>query len=142
MNIWVVYDLEVHRRIVAILITVLSILIRMHADFTLILIPVALCTLAVAIPAIPPNVVDLGYAKYEGSLSFDLRFRAPVSLNTSRVHDETQGQIVNATTYPNFCVQGGGPCEYPLMDWSIYRLSADQWAPKLVVQAGQVQRTA
>ncbi|KAF7289185.1 Aldolase-II domain-containing protein [Mycena indigotica] len=69
------------------------------------------------------NVVDLGYASYLGNLSFpntvaylglpyaepplaNLRFRAPLPLNTTRVTSETNGSIVDATRYPDFCVQG------------------------------------
>ncbi|KAK7461802.1 hypothetical protein VKT23_008234 [Stygiomarasmius scandens] len=71
------------------------------------------------------NIVDLGYVKYQGNLSFpdtvaylgipyaeppvgDRRFRAPLSLNTSRVSDEAGGKekIVDASHYPEFCIQG------------------------------------
>ncbi|KAJ7496506.1 Alpha/Beta hydrolase protein [Mycena latifolia] len=69
------------------------------------------------------NIVDTGYATYRGNLSFpntvaylgipyaepplgDLRFRAPLPLNTSRVAAAAGRAIVDATEYPNFCVQG------------------------------------
>ena len=69
------------------------------------------------------NVVDLGYAKYRGNLTFpdtvaylglpyaepplvDLRWRAPLPLNTARVAAETHGRVIDATQYPDFCVQG------------------------------------
>ena len=69
------------------------------------------------------NVVDTGYAKYRGNLSFpdtvaylgipyaeppvgDLRFRAPLPLNTARVSRQAAGKIVDASEYPDFCIQG------------------------------------
>lgn len=69
------------------------------------------------------TVVDLGYAKYQGNLSYpntvaylglpyaeppigDLRWRAAVPLNTTRVSEQAQDDVVEATTYPNFCIQG------------------------------------
>ena len=71
----------------------------------------------------PTTVVDLGYARYQGNHTFsntvaylgipyaepplaDQRFRAPLALNTTRVAEATQGKIVDATNYPDFCVQG------------------------------------
>ena len=71
----------------------------------------------------PSNVVDLGYVKYRGNLSYpntvaylgvpyaeppvgDLRFRAPLPLNTTRVAIETGGKVVDASQYPDFCIQG------------------------------------
>ncbi|KAF7350824.1 Aldolase-II domain-containing protein [Mycena sanguinolenta] len=71
----------------------------------------------------PGNVVDTGYAQYRGNQSFpntvaylgipyaepplgELRFRAPLPLNTSRVAAEAGGKVIDATTYPNFCIQG------------------------------------
>lgn len=69
------------------------------------------------------DVVDTGYAKYHGNRSFpntvaylgipyaepplgNFRFRAPLPLNTTRVAQESRGRIIDATEYPNFCVQG------------------------------------
>ncbi|KAI0357004.1 alpha/beta-hydrolase [Trametes cingulata] len=71
----------------------------------------------------PTNVVDLGYAKYLGNLSYpntvaylgipyaepplgERRFRAPLPLDTARIARESRGEVVNASIYPNFCVQG------------------------------------
>lgn len=68
-------------------------------------------------------VVDLGYAKYQGLHSYpntvaylgipyaeppvgDRRFRAPAPLNTSRITEQAHGKIVDATVYPNVCIQG------------------------------------
>ncbi|EGO01057.1 hypothetical protein SERLA73DRAFT_179100 [Serpula lacrymans var. lacrymans S7.3] len=70
-----------------------------------------------------PNVVDVGYASYLGNRSYpntvaylgipyaepplaELRWRAPLPLNTTRISQEANGQVINATTYPMFCVQG------------------------------------
>ena len=69
------------------------------------------------------DIVDTGYAKYLGNRSFpntvaylglpyaepplgEGRFRAPSPLNTTRVQLEAGGQVVDATQYPEFCVQG------------------------------------
>jgi carboxylesterase type B len=69
------------------------------------------------------NIVDTGYAQYRGNLTFpntvaylgipyaepplgELRFRAPLPLNTTRVAAEAGGKEIDATTYPDFCVQG------------------------------------
>lgn len=74
------------------------------------------------------NVVDLGYAQYEGNLTYpntvaylglpyaeppvaDRRFRAPLPLDTERVSREANGQVVNVTTYPEPCIQGSTGCE-------------------------------
>lgn len=67
--------------------------------------------------------VDVGYVKYLGNQSYpntvaylgipyaeppigDRRFRAPLPLNTTRVNQQAHGQVVNATVYPDFCIQG------------------------------------
>ena len=69
------------------------------------------------------TVVDLGYAKYRGNLSFpntvaylglpyaepplgDLRWRSPLPLNTTRVKQSAHGAVIDATSYPQFCIQG------------------------------------
>lgn len=67
------------------------------------------------------HIVDTGYAKFRGnftepfSLAFlgvpyaeppvgDLRFRTPVPLDTDKLRENDA--IIDATSYPNFCVQG------------------------------------
>ncbi|KAF7290034.1 Aldolase-II domain-containing protein [Mycena chlorophos] len=89
---------------------------------TMVLSKIALALLP-SLLASAANVVDLGYASYAGNLSFpntvaylglpyaepplgNLRFRAPVVLNTARVAKETGGKVVDASQYPNFCIQG------------------------------------
>lgn len=69
------------------------------------------------------DIVDTGYAKYLGNRSYtdtvaylgipyaeppigDLRFRAPLTLNKTRVSLATGGNVVDSTKYPNFCIQG------------------------------------
>jgi hypothetical protein len=69
------------------------------------------------------NIVDTGYAKYRGNLSFpntvaylgipyaepplgELRFRATLPLNTTRVSVAAGGKIIDVTEYPDFCIQG------------------------------------
>ncbi|KAF9266396.1 alpha/beta-hydrolase [Marasmius fiardii PR-910] len=69
------------------------------------------------------DIVDTGYAKYLGNRTFpnvvaylgipyaepplsEQRFRAPLPLNSTRVLVESKGKVVDATGYPEFCVQG------------------------------------
>ena len=70
------------------------------------------------------DIVDTGYAKYLGNRSYtntvaylgipyaeppigDLRFRAPLPLNKTRVTLATAGSVVDSTKYPDFCIQEG-----------------------------------
>lgn len=75
------------------------------------------------------QVVDLGYARYRGNLSYpntvaflgvpyaeppvgERRWRAPAPLDTTRVGRQSRGQIIDVSKSPNFCVQasrGGAP---------------------------------
>ena len=69
------------------------------------------------------DIVNTGYAKYLGNRSYtdtvaylgipyaeppigDLRFRAPIPLNKTRVTLATGGSVVDSTQYPHFCIQG------------------------------------
>lgn len=69
------------------------------------------------------TVVDLGYARYRGNLSFpntvaylglpyaepplgERRFRAPIPLDIGRVQAEAGGKTIDATLNPVFCIQG------------------------------------
>ncbi|KAI8990740.1 alpha/beta-hydrolase [Trametes punicea] len=70
-----------------------------------------------------PNVVDLGYARYEGNASYPntvaylglpyaepplgkRRFRSPLPLDTARISREANGNTIAANVYPDFCIQG------------------------------------
>lgn len=87
------------------------------------LLSLSISTLALLSSIRAGAVVDLGYTQYQGNLSYpdtvaflglpyaeppvgDLRFRAPVPLNTSRVTEQANGTIFIATSYPDFCIQG------------------------------------
>jgi hypothetical protein len=67
--------------------------------------------------------VNTGYATYVGNLTRpnvvtylgipyaeppvgELRFRAPLPLNTTRVAEAAKGSDVDAKSYPDFCIQG------------------------------------
>jgi carboxylesterase type B len=84
--------------------------------------------------------VNVGYATYLGNQSYpntvaylgvpyaeppvgDLRFRETVPLNTARLRKEAGGQVVNATYYPDFCVQGGTGGESPWSTHDVLRRS-------------------
>ncbi|KXN82979.1 Lipase 3 [Leucoagaricus sp. SymC.cos] len=91
-----------------------------------------LFTSAATLEAPQGPIVDLGYAKYLGNrtttwpntVSFlglpyaeppvgNRRFRAPLPLNLARVTKETGGQVVDARSYPDFCIQGAlGPGDH------------------------------
>ena len=74
-------------------------------------------------------VVDTGYAKYLGNHSYpntvaflgipyaeppvgERRFRAPLALNTARITADAKGAVLDATEYPNFCIQGTTGSEF------------------------------
>jgi len=82
-------------------------------------------------PRAPSTIVDTGYAKYQGnhSLAFpnnvaflgipyaepplgERRFRAPLPLNKARVSLESKGKVVDARSYPDFCIQGSTGGEF------------------------------
>lgn len=71
------------------------------------------------------DIIDTGYAKYLGNRTLentvaylgipyaeppvgDRRFRAPAPLNTARVTyaQGSNGGVIDARSYPDFCVQG------------------------------------
>ncbi|RDX42859.1 alpha/beta-hydrolase [Lentinus brumalis] len=69
------------------------------------------------------NVVDLGYVKYRGNLTYpdtvaylgvpyaepplgERRWRQPLALDTARVSRQAGGKVVNVTEYSDFCIQG------------------------------------
>ncbi len=74
-------------------------------------------------------VVDTGYAKYLGNHTYpntvaflgipyaeppvgERRFRAPLQLNTARITAGAKGAVIDATEYPNFCIQGTTGSEF------------------------------
>jgi len=81
-------------------------------------------TLCLSVPsASPGSIIDVGYAKYLGNRSYpntmaylgipyaeppvgDRRFRAPLPLNKTRVSLEVKGAVVDASGYPDPCIQG------------------------------------
>ncbi|KAK1221369.1 hypothetical protein PQX77_015820 [Marasmius sp. AFHP31] len=85
------------------------------------LLSAALCARSVF--AAESDIVDTGYAKYLGNRTFsdavaylgipyaepplgERRFRAPLPLNTTRITEQSGGEVVDATEYPDFCIQG------------------------------------
>ena len=82
-----------------------------------------------------PFIVDTGYAKYLGRQTYpnnvvylgipyaepplgDLRYRAPVPLNTSRLAESLE--IVDAGSYAEFCVQGSHAGSYIVQKMIIF----------------------
>ena len=82
-----------------------------------------LLTATTAAPSSASNVVDLGYVKYRGNLTYpdtvaylgvpyaepplgERRWRKPLTLDTARVARSAGGQVVDATEYADFCIQG------------------------------------
>lgn len=74
-------------------------------------------------------VVDTGYAKYLGNHTYpntvaylgipyaeppvgDRRFRAPLPLNTARITAGARDAAIDATEYPDFCIQGTTGSEF------------------------------
>ena len=114
-------------------------------------------------PGIPiSNIVDLGYAKYQGNLTYsntvaylgipyaepplgERRWRKPAPLNTTRVAQEAEGKTVNATMYPAFCIQGstGGMCSVACTVWSARYMAHRllQAAMQVVLAAKTVSRS-
>ncbi|TFK27844.1 EstA protein [Coprinopsis marcescibilis] len=69
------------------------------------------------------DIVDTGYARYRGNRANantvaylgipyaepplgELRFRAPVPLNTTKIREEVGRRVIPATEYPDFAIQG------------------------------------
>ncbi|KAG0697688.1 Alpha/Beta hydrolase protein [Suillus ampliporus] len=95
------------------------------------------------------NAVDLGYVTYLGNqpesypntVAYlgipyaerplrNLRFRATVPLNTTRVTEEADGKPVDATQYPDFCIQGSLDPEKPGGAGSEDCLKVNIYAPR------------
>lgn len=102
------------------------------------------------------TVVDLGYAKYRGNLSLLLntvaflgspyaepplvqqRFRFPAPLDVSRVTHSSYDSIIDATSYPAFCVQGTtGAFAFTLALSAVVGLIVVLQRPYLAVQAAK-----
>lgn len=77
------------------------------------------------------DIVDTGYAKYLGNRTLpntvaylgvpyaepplgERRFRAPLPLNTTRITKSSNGSVIDAVVYPDFCVQGSTGRSYHL----------------------------
>ena len=104
------------------------VVMRLSSLLAIFLCPSVLYVTAAVLPAVADSasgagVVDTGYARYRGNHTYpnsvaylgipyaepplgERRFRAPLPLNTTRVRQEAGGRVVDATTYPDQCVQG------------------------------------
>lgn len=90
------------------------------------------------LPTRDQDIVDTVYAKYQGNRTFpntvaylgipyaepplgDRRFRAPVPLDTGRIASSSKSTVVDATKYPDFCIQGttGGLFYFLSMGWKL-----------------------
>ncbi|RPD61550.1 alpha/beta-hydrolase [Lentinus tigrinus ALCF2SS1-7] len=113
--------------------------------------------LATAASDSAPNIVDLGYVKYRGNLTYpdtvaylgvpyaeppvgERRWRKPLALNTSRIASEAGGKVVNATEYADFCIQGstgsgdaGGAGSEDCLNLDIYAPAGAKKGDKLPV---------
>ena len=84
------------------------------------------------------DIIDTGYVKYQGNRTFpstvaylgipyaepplgDRRFRAPAPLDTGRIARPSKSTVVDATKYPDFCIQGttGGSFYFLSMGWKL-----------------------
>jgi len=94
-----------------------------------------------ALAADAADIVDTGYAKYLGIRTFpdsvaylgipyaepplgERRFRAPLPLNTTRVTEHSGEEVIDATEYPEFCIQGplGRTCAGFLGHWETLKV--------------------
>ncbi|KAG0697681.1 Alpha/Beta hydrolase protein [Suillus ampliporus] len=77
----------------------------------------------------PETVAYLGIPYAERPVG-DRRFRAPLPLDTERVAEEAGGEPVDATQYPDFCIQGSLDFEEPGGAGSEDCLKVNIYAPR------------
>ncbi|KAK1235333.1 hypothetical protein PQX77_001443 [Marasmius sp. AFHP31] len=95
----------------------------MLRSFLLLLLGPCLAFVKVVLATDAGDTIDTGYAQYLGNRTFpnavaylgipyaepplgERRFRAPLPLNKTRIAVESNGEVVDATEYPDFCIQG------------------------------------